>query len=150
MRRYLVVANQTLGGDELAKSVRDRMAAGPCEFWVLVPATPAKDLVSPSMPPMGGVPVSVPASAEQGRALAQARLDAALDRLRATVAVADGEVGDLDPMRAIEQSLTRRHFDEILVSTLPARWSRWLRQDLPSRVERKFNLPVSYVSATGG
>jgi GABA permease len=102
------------------------------------------------MPPMGGVPVSVPASAEQGRALAQARLDAALDRLRATGAVADGEVGDLDPMRAIEQSLTRRHFDEILVSTLPARWSRWLRQDLPSRVERKFNLPVSYVSATGG
>lgn len=47
VRRYLVVANRTLQGEELAAAVRDRMAAGPCEFWVLVPASPVRRPPSP-------------------------------------------------------------------------------------------------------
>jgi hypothetical protein len=40
VRRYLVVANQTLGGDQLLEKLRERMEAGPAHFHVLVPATP--------------------------------------------------------------------------------------------------------------
>jgi GABA permease len=148
MRRYLIVANQTLGADELSRAVADRSAAGPAEFWLLVPATPVTDLASPAfLPGMGGVPVPVQASPEESEALARARLDAALERLRAAGSTVDGEVGDPDPFRAIEQTLSRRQFDEIVVSTLPARLSRWLRQDLPSRVERKFHVPVTHVGS---
>jgi len=44
VRRYLVVANQTLGGDDLLAYVQERMRAGPSRFHVLVPATPAGQL----------------------------------------------------------------------------------------------------------
>jgi hypothetical protein len=148
MRRYLIVANQTLRADELSKAVADRSAAGPAEFWVLVPATPMTDLASPAfLPGMGGVPVPVRASAEESEALARSRLDAALEQLRSAGVTVDGDVGDPDPFQAIEHTLATREFDEILVSTLPARLSRWLHQDLPSRVERKFHVPVTHVSA---
>jgi hypothetical protein len=148
LRRYMIVANQTLGGDELTRAADARIAKGPCEFWVVVPATLVTDLAPITfIPMMGGVPVPVTGSPEEGRALAQARLDVALERLRACGGVADGEVGDPDPMHAIEHSLEGREFDEILVSTLPARLSRWLHQDLPGRVERKFHIPVRHISA---
>jgi hypothetical protein len=148
VRRYLIVANQTLGGDELAKAAEVRIAAGTCEFWVVVPATLVTDLVPVAFIPMlGGVPVPVSDSAEESRALAQARLHVALERLRKCGGVADGEVGDPDPMHAIELSLKDRQVDEILVSTLPARLSRWLHQDLPGRVERKFHIPVKHIGA---
>jgi GABA permease len=150
MRRYLVVANQTLGGDELVRAIRDIMAAGPTEFHVVVPATPVQHLVPsfvPPMPVMGG-PVTLPPSPEEGRRLAEAKLQSALERLRAAGVRADGEVGDPDPMRAVEEVLKRRQFDEIIVSTLPERLSRWLHQDLPRRIEHKFHLPVTHISVT--
>jgi hypothetical protein len=148
MRRYLIVANQTLGTDELRKAVADRSAAGPAEFWVLVPATPVTDLAMPAfLPSMGGVPVPVRSSAEESRTLARARLDDALARLRAAGVTADGEVGDPDAFRAVEQALADRQVDEVLVSTLPARLSRWLHQDLPSRVERTFHVPVTHIGS---
>ncbi len=148
MRRYMIVANQTLGGDELTKAADARIAAGPCEFWVVVPATLVADLAPVTfIPMMGGVPVPVHDTPEESRALAQARLDVAIARLRACGAVAGGEVGDADPMHAIEHSLKDRQVDEILVSTLPARLSRWLHQDLPGRVERKFHVPVRHIGA---
>jgi hypothetical protein len=147
MRRHLVVANQTLGTDELTRAVRNRLEEGPAEFWVVVPATPLTDLAPGFVPTMGGWPVTVPASPEDSRSVAQARLDAALRELRAAGATADGEVGDPDPMRAVEQALSGREVDEVIVSTLPARVSKWLHQDLPSRIERKFHVPVTHVGA---
>jgi len=149
MRRYLVVANQTLGGDELAKAIRDRVAGGPCEFWVVVPATPRPELAPrlPPMPVMGGVPTLQMEPAE-ARRLAQDRLRSALGQLTGAGATADGEVGDPNPMRAVEAALKGRQFDEIIVSTLPARVSHWLHQDLPQRLQHKFHLPVTHVAAT--
>jgi GABA permease len=46
VHRYLVVANHTLGGQELLDAIRDRMARGPAEFWVLVPTTPTTHLIN--------------------------------------------------------------------------------------------------------
>jgi GABA permease len=146
MRRYLIVANQTLDADQLSRAVADRSAAGPAEFHVLVPATQLTDMASSAfLSGMGGVPVY--ASAEESEALARDRLKAALERLRAAGFTVDGEIGDPDPFLAIEQTLATQRFDEIVVSTLPARLSRWLRQDLPSRVERRFHVPVTHVGA---
>lgn len=132
MPRYLVVANQTLGGEHLAEKVRECLRVGPCRFHVLVPASPPHDH----------------ATWTEGEAheIAQRRLDAALARFRDLGAEADGEVGDPSPLEAIRDVLLREEFDEILLSTLPAGISRWLRQDLPHRV-RRFGLPVTHVVA---
>ena len=98
------------------------------------------------MPVMGGV-LSLPGSPEEARRLAEEKLQLALKQMVAAGAKADGEVGDGDPMRAVEAALSRRQVDEIIVSTLPQRLSRWLRQDLPRRLEHKFHVPVTHVEA---
>ena len=151
MHRYLIVANQTLDSAQLMELIRERMAAGPAEFWLVVPATPVKDLASNTipipMPVMGGT-LALPHPPEEARRLAQGQLDAAVKKLTAAGATAHGEVSDPDPVRAVEQAVTSREFDEIIVSTLPPRLSRWLHKDLPGRLQRASHLPVTQV-ATG-
>ena len=148
MHRYLVVANQTLDSDELATLVRERTSEGPAEFWLVVPATPVKDLVANAMPipmpVMGGV-ASLPGPPEEARRLAQMKLDAAIKKLTAAGATVDGTVSDADPVRAVGEAVGRRQFDEIIVATLPPRLSRWLHQDLPARLQHEFHLPVTHV-----
>jgi hypothetical protein len=131
MRRYLVVANRTVGGMHLVYKVRECMASGPSRFHVLVPAAhPTRDLTW---------------TEGQDRAAAEARLSEAMTRFRESGAVITGEVGDTNPMEAIGDVLRREPFDEIIVSTLPPGFSRWLRQDLPRRVRKQFGLPVHHV-----
>jgi hypothetical protein len=150
MHRYLVVANQSLDSDELMALVRERVAAGPVEFRLVVPATPVKDLASNAMPipmpVMGGTP-TLPAPPKEARRLAQAKLDAVVQKLTAAGVRVVGSVGDPDPVRAVEEAVATGEFDEIIVSTLPARLSRWLHQDLPGRLEHRFHLPVTHVLA---
>ncbi len=148
-RRYLVVAYQTLETDELVQFIRDRAAAGPSEFWLVVPATPVGDLAVkkmplPPMPVMGG-PLAMIGTPEEARRLAQEKLQAALRRLADAGATADGEVGDANPVKAVKAALKRQQVDEIIVSTLPGRMSRWLRQDLPRRLEHESGLPVTHL-----
>jgi len=130
-RAYLVVANQTLGGEHLIARVRQYMNAGPCRFHVVVPATPPSEQVT--------------WTEGEARAIARGRLDAALTRFRDVGAEVDGEVGDGNPMLALEDALREGRFDEIILSTLPPGISRWLRRDLPSRVADRFGLPVAHV-----
>lgn len=133
MRSYLVVANQTLGGEHLVEKVRECVGEGPCRFRIVVPATPPQDHLT--------------WTEGHARSLAQARLDEAIARFRRIGAEVDGEVGDPKPMLAILDALQEAEFDEIILSTLPPGPSRWLRQDLPHRVQRAFNLPVTHVVA---
>jgi cell pole-organizing protein PopZ len=148
MPRCLVVANQTLNSDELATLVRERTAEGPAEFWLVVPATPVKDLASRAvpipMPVMGGVS-TLPAPPAEARRLAQINLDAAIEKLTAAGATVGGAVADPDPVRAVAEALSGREFDEIVVFTLPPRLSRWLHNDLPTRLQHEFHLPVTDV-----
>jgi len=133
MRRYLVVANRTLGGAHLTAKVRECLAAGPCQFHVLVPAShTTKDLTWTE----GG-----------DRTAAEARLAEALARFRAAGAVVTGEVGDTNPIEAIGDVLRREQFDEIILSTLPPGVSRWLGQDLPKRVSKQYRLPMQHIVA---
>src|SRR4029453_3574390 len=101
MRQVLIVANQTVGSEALAAAVRTRMAAGPCKFVLLVPATERTLFEVPGNPPMRGV--TSPAEA----------FDTARNRLRSGLgwlhhlgaATAEGEMGDKNPMHAIRTSL---------------------------------------------
>jgi GABA permease len=78
---------------------------------------------------------------------ARATLEQAItDFAEAGVAVS-GQVGDENPLLAVGDVLRETTFDEIIVSTLPAGPSRWLKRDLPHRVEREYGLPVTHVVA---
>jgi hypothetical protein len=132
IRRYLVVANETLGGSHLLEIVRARLRAGPCHFQILVPATPAHDRAT--------------WIEDEARATALTRLRSGLERFRELGADVDGAVGDHRPLDAISDAFRDDGpFDEIIISTLPPRRSRWLKLDLPHRVEATFRVPVTHV-----
>lgn len=131
MKRYLVIANQTLGGEALMNRIRAAVAEGPCSFHLVVPATPPRDHLT----------------WEEGdaRARAQERLDDVLGRFLAEGIDATGEVGDPSPVLAAVDTLLNGAYDEIIVSTFPPGVSRWLKMSLPARLERRFRIPVSQV-----
>ena len=85
---------------------------------------------------------------EEARDIASRRLETALARLRGIGVEAEGEVGDERPTYAIQYVLAHRAFDEIIVSTLPPGASRWLKRDLPHRIEVEFGLPVTHLIGT--
>lgn len=130
--RYLVVANQTLGGTGLLGAVQGR-ALEESSFQVIVPATDPADERTPA--------------AGTGTENAQRRLQEALERFRAAGVEASGVVGAADPMEAIRDALAADRYAGIIISTLPAGVSRWLHMDLPHRVEREFKLPVEWIEA---
>jgi hypothetical protein len=124
-RRVLIVAYRTAATPALLEAVRDRAAGAPACFTLLVPR-----------------PYWDPDTEEAALTLELALplLDqAADDRV-------EGLVGDPDPFVAVQDALAREPFDEVIVSTLPARVSHWLRRDLPSRVEQ-LGLQVTVVTA---
>lgn len=133
MQRYLVVANRTLAGEHLLTEVRNRLQAGPCQFHVVVPVTP--------------VPEHGSWNEGHSRVEAQNRLAVALARFRELGAEVEGELGDASPVLAIRDALRGQEFDQIILSTLRPGVSRWLKLDLPHRVERDFGLPVTHVVA---
>ena len=131
MRRYLVVANQTLAGGHLLEKLRDLRGRGPCTFHVVVPATPPKDHSWTD---------------GEARHTASERLDAAVATLRSEGLEVDGEVGDEHPMEAVLDVLLRGEaFDAIVLSTLPPGRSRWLRRDLVGGLEARTGLRVIHV-----
>jgi len=135
MRRYLVVANQTLGGQPLVDKVRELMAGGPCQFHLVVPATHPHEHLTWTE---GGA-----------TAVARQRLDEAIVRLRALGADIDGHVGDERPVDAVGDAIRAGPpYDAILLSTLPPGVSRWLGQDLPHRLQRAYEIPVLHLVGT--
>jgi hypothetical protein len=77
--------------------------------------------------------------------IARERLDLALVWFREFGVDVDGEIGDPNPLLAIGDALRDGELDHIILSTLPAGISRWLKMDLPSRVEAAFDLPFSHI-----
>jgi hypothetical protein len=143
MRRFLVVANQTLGGDQLISAVKERIASDECVFHVVVPATAVDDQIVAYGGETG--PTRMPSAGEHAHAIAEQRLAVAVQRIHGAGGQADGEVGDADPLLAVRDALGRREVDEIIISTLPLGLSRWLRRDLPRQVERLSGLPVTSI-----
>ncbi len=127
MARYLLVAHQTAESEELLGAARALAHEDPdAEFTLLVPATPVGNLLVWEE----GATAEV---AERRAASARARLEE--QGLRVT----EARIGDQDPMAAIADEIhAGRQYDALVVSTLPAGASRWLRMDLLSRIRRNF------------
>ncbi len=134
--RVLIVANRTAATPALQRAVAERAAAGPAVFTLLVPnsAHGLHRLIDPE---------------DFDRAEAGAVLELALPLLEeAAGSEIEGIIGDHNPIDAIQDAVNMRGFDEIIMSTLPVRVSRWLHLDLPSKVAG-LGLPVTTVTAPG-
>jgi hypothetical protein len=130
--RVLIVANRTAATPALLEAVRARADRGPTSFDLVVPASPngLHRIVDPE---------------DHGREEAELNLRAALPRLSvAARSEVGGHVGDPNPVAAVQDAVYAGQYDEIIVSTLPSRVSRWISLDLPSKV-RGLGLPVLHV-----
>jgi hypothetical protein len=133
LTRVLVVAHQTADSPELVEAVAHRAAQGRCVFTLLVPASPhgLHRVVDPE---------------DHGRPEAEGRLAAALPLLSQAVGhEVVGVVGSHEPLAAVHDAVNLFGFDEVIISTLPARFSRWLRLDLTRKVAA-LGLPVTVVT----
>jgi hypothetical protein len=121
--KLLVVANQTVDSDELYDALRERADKGPLVVTLLVPQ-------------------------DQQSGLGQ-RVNAALERIHGAGIEAEAMLGDVDPACAVIEVWDPRRWDEVLVSTLPAGLSRWLKCDLPQRIQRAVDAPVHHLESQG-
>ena len=76
---------------------------------------------------------------------AVAKLGEALEQLRAAGLAADGSVGNADPILAVTDAWDPKRYDEIIVSTLPSQFSKWLHAGLPDRIGKLTDAPVTHI-----
>ncbi|HVM68345.1 MAG TPA: universal stress protein [Gaiellaceae bacterium] len=131
-RRILVIANETVGGGELLDVIRERAAGVSEQVLVVVPAlnSPLKHWASDD---------------DAARAEARERLEASLARLREAGIEARGEVGDGDPLQAIDDALRTFGADEIVISTHPEGRSNWLERGVVTAARDRFAAPITHV-----
>ena len=129
MARILVVANKTAESPELLEALKARADGN--TFHLVVPAS--------------GHGIEKAANPDAAVEHTQPHFDAAVAKLREAGLDIDGNVGDTDPLAAVQDALNFGEYDEVIVSTLPARASKWLKMDLPTRVERMSGLPVTHI-----
>ena len=131
--RVLVVANRTAATPALLAAVRERAERGGCTFTLLVPNSSSglERIADPE---------------DHADTDARATLELALPLLEeAAGSPVTGMVGVPEPLAAIQDAINLHGFDEIILSTLPSRVSRWLKLDLPSKVGHATGLPVEHV-----
>jgi Ca2+/Na+ antiporter len=131
-RRILVIANETVGGDPLRKQIEERSSGYDTEVLVVSPAlnSPIRHWASDEDP---------------AREEARRRLEASLERLRTNGIEASGEVGDADPLQAIEDAVRTFGPDEIIISTHPAGRSHWLERGVVAGARERFAVPITHV-----
>ena len=131
-RRILVIANETVGGDELLSILRTKSEGVAERILVVSPALNSH--------------VRHWASDEDGaRAAAQERLEASLAQLRRDGVQAEGTVGDGDPLQAIEDAMRTFGADEIVISTHPEGRSHWLERNVVGDARDRFDVPITHV-----
>jgi len=131
-RRILVVANETLSGAALRDEVEHRAAGEDAEVFVVCPALNTK--------------LRHWTSDDDGaRAEASARLQAILDRLDRAGYRATGDIGEDDPVQAMEDALRVFPADEVIVSTHPPGRSNWLERNVVGRARERFEVPITHV-----
>jgi hypothetical protein len=135
--RILVVANRTAESPELLEALKTRADEGACSFTLLVPSTPQG--------------LAWAADIHAGEGSAEDQRQAFVDELREEgLDVSDAKVGDADPLAAIQDECNFAEYDEIIVSTLPLKISKWLHIDLPHKAGHATGLPVTHVVGSTG
>jgi len=131
-RRILVIANETVGGEELLAIIRRKAEGVQVHVLVVCPALNSQ--------------LRTWASDEDGaRSAAQSRLDASLTQLERDGVHAEGAVGDGDPLQAIEDALRTFGADEIVISTHPEGRSHWLERNIVGAARDRFDVPITHV-----
>jgi hypothetical protein len=130
--RILVIANETVGGRALQDTIREKSAGVQENVLVVTPAlnSPLRHLASDE---------------DQARVAAQERLDASLAKLRDAGISARGEVGDAEPLQAMEDALRTFGADEIIISTHPEGRSHWLEKGVVANARQRFAVPITHV-----
>jgi hypothetical protein len=130
--RVLVVANETVGGAQLLDTIRERIAGRDARVLVVCPAlnSPLRHWASDE---------------DEARDKAQERLDASLRTMQSAGIQARGEIGDGDPLQAIEDALRTFRPDELVVSTHPVGKSHWLERGVVEKARERFALPLTHV-----
>ncbi len=136
MSKVLVVANETVGADELLSELRRLEDEKTSDYYVMVPARPLHERHGTVWTQEGAIEA------------AEDRLQYTLDVLRSEGLSADGRVGDMRPLHAINDALMDFKADLIVISTHPEKRSRWLRHGLVEQAERRFAKPVIHVVST--
>lgn len=131
-RRVLVVANETVGGDELVSAISMLALTQTTSFLVICPALNSRLKTWTS-------------DEDLARAAAQERLGATLERLGSVGIEARGEIGDSDPLVAVEDAVRTFRPDEIVISTHPPGKSNWLERGIVDSVRVRFDVPVTHV-----
>jgi nucleotide-binding universal stress UspA family protein len=131
-RRILVIANETVGGGPLREEIRRRSEGYDEQVFVVSPAlnSPLRHWASDE---------------DNARAEAQKRLNASLTRLREVGIDAKGEVGDGEPLQAMEDALRLFGADEIIISTHPEGRSHWLERGIVAAARERFAVPITHV-----
>jgi hypothetical protein len=131
-RRVLVLANETVGGEELMEALGEMALTGPASFFVAAPALNSRLKTWTS-------------DEDPARAAAQRRLDATLSRLRDVGVSANGNVGDVDPLVAVEDCVRTFRPTDIVVSTHPPGRSNWLERGVVQAIRDRYDVPVTHV-----
>ena len=134
--RVLVVANRTAATPALMQAVRERAAREPCRFTLLVPHSSSglHRFVDPE---------------DQGQSEAEATIELALPLLEeAAGKPVEPMIGVHEPLAAIQDAINLHGFDELIISTLPTKVSKWLKLDLPHKAAG-LGVPVTTVTAKG-
>jgi hypothetical protein len=131
-RRVLVVANETVGGEELMDALGEIALAGRARFYVVAPALNSRLKTWTS-------------DEDPARAAAQQRLGATLERLRDIGIEATGAIGDVDPLVAVEDAVRTYRPTEMVVSTHPEGRSNWLERGVVGALRDRYDIPVTHV-----
>jgi GABA permease len=131
--RVLVVANETVGGGELLREIGNRCRGRDCEILVVTPAL------------AGSRAEHWASEIDEAIELARQRMELSLIAIGELGLRARGEVGDSDPIMAIEDALRTFPADEILISTHPPERSRWLEHGVVDRAQEQIDLPITHV-----
>jgi hypothetical protein len=131
-RRILVIANETVGGGPLRERVEKLSEGYDTKVLVVTPALNSRLR-------------TITSDVDPAREQAQQRLEVSLARLREDGIDARGEVGDGDPLQAIEDALRTFGADQIVISTHPEGRSHWLERGVVDKAKERFAVPITHV-----
>ena len=131
-KRILVIANETVGGHALRETIKEKSEGVHEEVLVVCPAlnSPLRHWASDE---------------DAARAAAHQRLEASLARLREFGVSARGEIGDAEPLQAMEDALRTFGPDELIISTHPEGRSHWLERGIVEQARERFAVPITHV-----
>jgi hypothetical protein len=131
-QRILVIANETVAGRALREAVEDAAEGYRANVLVVSPAlnSPLRHWASDE---------------DQARAAAEERIRRSIAELEKLGISARGEVGDADPVQAIEDALRTFGADRIVISTHPEGRSNWLERGVVTSARERFAVPITHV-----